>query len=172
MSQKSISREISIGQSQGDFNRDLYPNLPELRIAEYQNSLPVPPNQLNQKGPNQQRLINNTEMSSLSQRSISRLGRRFSGNEDPMGVITSNGRRRSKSAERYMAQRNQEDSLDDWRYFDESANERFDSGSSSFPSNKNYRELLNDNTSNGYEMKTTRMTRTYVNEAYDNDSFV
>ena len=173
MSQKSISREISIGQSQDDINRNIInPNLPEPKIAEYQNSLPAPPNQINLQGPNQQRFLTNAEISSLSQRRVSHSARRFSGDEDSIGVIASSSRRRSKSAERYMAQRSQGNSLDGWRHFDELTNEHFDSSSGSFPSNRNYRESRDNSMSKGYEMKTTRISRTYMNEAYDDASFV
>ena len=175
MSQERYSRKVSFGQIRNDVNSNglYYPRSRESSVADYQTSLPIPPNQMNRGNANQYRLPNDDGVFSFTEQNIVRSDRTFSGNEDRIGDEASERRRGSRSAERFITENNQRESLDGgWSYFDESSNQHLDSSRRLFSGNRSYnREALNDSR-NGYEMKTKRVSTTRITETFDNDSFV
>ena len=168
---------MSIGTTGDDINRNnISHKLQRPNVPEYQNSLPVLPNQMTQSGGD--RLLAGDEMfsfvgSSNSQRNIVRSDARYSGDQDRLGGVTGKRRRQSRSANRFKTQGSRRQIMDEGRkYLDGSTNDGFASKSGLFPNDRNYEEWVDVASSgNGYEMKTRRMSRTYVNKSYDNDSF-
>ena len=137
-------------------------------MTDYQVSLPIPPNQMNRSYAS-----NDDEVFSFTEQNIVRSDRKFSGNEDRIGDEASERRRRSISAERFIAEGNQRESVDGrWSYFDESGNQRLDSSRRLFSGNRNYNKETLNTAGNGYGMKTKRVSTTRITETFNNDSFV
>ena len=129
----------------------------------------MPPNQVARNGSDGYQLVNNAEKLPFGQRSARRLG-----DEDRASSLVNELSRRSTSAERFTTDRDMEEELAERQmYLDEPSNVRLKSrierNRMMFSGDKNYNK---SNVETGYEMKTQRVRRTYINDAYDDDSFV